>query len=85
MTSSTKFYVTDSNSIVDMFVWPNFGNCTISMAKVITSIFKDLTRKNDFFVELSGLKFNNLGLALGMLFRFYNIVTKGLKLKVRKF
>ena len=28
---------------------------------------------------------NNLGLALGAKFKFYTIVTKGLKLKVRKF
>ena len=31
------------------------------------------------------MKFNNLGLALGMALTFYTSVTKGLKLKVRKF
>ena len=31
------------------------------------------------------MKFNNLGLALGMTLKFYKNVGKGLKLKVRKF
>ena len=31
------------------------------------------------------LKFNNLGLALGVAMKFYTSLEKGLKLKVRKF
>ena len=31
------------------------------------------------------MKFNNLGLALGMALKFYTSLTKGLKLKVRTF
>ena len=31
------------------------------------------------------VKFNNVGLALGMTWKFYNSVAKGSKLKVRKF
>ena len=27
----------DSNYIVDVFMWPKFGNCSISMRKVITT------------------------------------------------
>ena len=27
----------DSNYIVDVFMWPKFGNCSISMREVITS------------------------------------------------
>ena len=27
----------DSNCIVDVFMWPKFGNCSISMRKVITT------------------------------------------------
>ena len=27
----------DSNYIVDAFMWPKFGNCSISMRKVITT------------------------------------------------
>ena len=44
-----------------------------------------MTRKNAFFEEWSWLKFNNLGLALGTNLRFYTSLSKGLKLKVRKF
>ena len=45
-----------------------------------------------FYKELRGglegwswFKLNNLGLALGMAFKFHTSVEKGLKLKVRKF
>ena len=44
-----------------------------------------MTRKATFFEGWSWFKFNNLGLALGMTLKFYTSVTKGLKLKVRKF
>ena len=27
----------DSNYIVDLFMWPKFGNCSISMREVITT------------------------------------------------
>ena len=27
----------DSNYIVDVFMWPKFGNCSISMREVITT------------------------------------------------
>ena len=48
-------------------------------------MYKDLTRKNTFFEGWFWFKFNNLGLALGKILKFYPSVTKGLKLKVRKF
>ena len=44
-----------------------------------------MTRKTALFGRWSRFKFNNLGLALGTKLKFYNSVTKGLKLKVRKF
>ena len=44
-----------------------------------------MTRKTTFFEGWSWFKFNNLGLALGTNLKFYTSVTKGLKLKVRKF
>ena len=28
----------DSNYIVDVFLWPKFGNCSISMREVITTL-----------------------------------------------
>ena len=44
-----------------------------------------MTKKNDFFNEWSQFKFNNLGLALGMVLKFYSNVVIELKLKARKF
>ena len=32
----------DSNHVIDMVMWPKFGNC------IITSFYKDLTRKTAF-------------------------------------
>ena len=40
--------------------------------------YKDLTRKTPFFEGWSWLKFNNLGLKLGMALKFYTSVAKGL-------
>ena len=53
------------------------------MTEVIM-IFKDVTKK-PFFRGWSWLNLNNLGLALGIAFKFYTSVAKGLKLKVTKF
>ena len=82
----------DSNYILDVLMWPKFGNSSISKRKVITtSIFKDLTRKTAFFEGWSWFKFNDLGLALGTnltldtRYKLYISVTKGSKLKVRTF
>ena len=47
--------------------------------------YKDLTRKTSFLEEWSWFKFNNLGLAIVTILKFYTIVSKGLKLKDRKF
>ena len=45
-----------------------------------------LTRKSVFFFEgQSWFKFNSFGLALGTNLKFYTIVAKGLKVKVREF
>ena len=38
-----------------------------------------------FFEGWSWFKFNNLGLALGIVFKFYTSVKNGLKLKVSEF
>ena len=68
-------------------MWRKFGNSSISVREVIiTSIlYKDLTRKNTFFEGWSWFKFNNLGLTLGIILKFYTSVAKWSKLKVRKF
>ena len=47
--------------------------------------YMDLTRKTAFFEGWSWFKFNNLGLALGTNLKFYNSLSQGIKLKVRKF
>ena len=76
----------DSNYILDVLMWPKFGNSSISKRKVITtSIFKDLTRKTAFFEGWSWFKFNNFGLALGMALKFCTSVAKVSKLKVSEF
>ena len=49
MTSPAKFYH-DSDSIVDVFMRPKFGNFSISMTEVITtSILLGFVQKNCFF------------------------------------
>ena len=32
-----KILLRDSNCIVDLFMWPKFGNCSISVSEVITT------------------------------------------------
>ena len=34
---TSKFLSRDSNYIIDALMWPKFGNCSISMKKVITT------------------------------------------------
>ena len=68
----------DSNYIMDVVMWPKFGNCGISMRKVV----KGFDQKGKGW---SWFKINNLGMALGTNLKFCTSVAKGLKLKVRKF
>ena len=51
----------------------------------MTSILQGFDQKNRFFDGWSWFKFNNLGLAIGTNLKFYTSLSKGLKLKVRKF
>ena len=60
----------DPYYVVDVFMWPKFGDCSISMSVV---------------EGWSWFRFNKLGLALGTNLKFYTSVTKELKLKVRMF
>ena len=65
---------------------PKFGNSSISIREVIiTSMLQGFDQKNTFFVRWFWFKSNNLELALRTALKFYPSVTKGLKLKVRKF
>ena len=48
---TNKILSRDSNYIVDVVMWPKFGNSSISIREVIiTSTCKDLTRKPLFWV-----------------------------------
>ena len=47
---TSKILSHGSNYIVDVFMWPKFGNCSISMRSSHNLSFdKDLTRKTAFF------------------------------------
>ena len=64
---ANKILSCDSKYIVDVVMWPKFGNSNTSMREVvINQFYKDLTRKTAFFEGWSWFKFINLGLALDM-------------------
>lgn len=68
-----------------MFKCPKFGNFSTSLRKVIiSSILWWFDQKTDFAEGCYWFKFNNLELVLGMAFRFYNNMAKGLTLKIKK-
>ena len=85
MTSPTKCHM---NQII-LWIW----SCDQSLATLVfvkqklsePHFYKDLTKKTTFFERRSWFKFNNLGLALGANLKLYTSLSKGLKLKVRKF
>ena len=72
---TNKILSRDSNYIVDGVMWLKFDDSNIFRREVII---------NSFFEGWYWLKFNKLGLALGMALKFYSRVAKGLKLKVKK-
>ena len=51
----------------------------------MTKILKEFGQKKIVFEECFWIKFNNLGLALGMVLKSYISVAEGLKITVRKF
>ena len=75
---TNKILSCDSIYIVNVVMWPKFGNSSTSMREFIITT-------TSFFAGWSWFKFNNLGLALVITFKFYTSVAKGLKLKVRNF
>ena len=80
---TNKILSPDSNYIVDVFMWPKFGNSISILSQ--PQFYIDLTWKATFFEGWSWFRFNNLGLALGTNLKFYISVAKALKLKGRKF
>ena len=64
----------DSNYIVDVVMWPKFGNSSVPMRKVIiTSVLKVFEQINHIFEGCSWFNFNNMGLALDMALKFYHV------------
>ena len=86
MMSPTKFY-----DMIQIILWMcSFDQSLVTLAFLWEKLskpqfYKDLTRKTVFFEGWSWFKFNNLGLTLGTNLKFYTSLSKGLKLKVRKF
>ena len=74
----------DSNYIVDVFMRPKFSNCRISM-RGVRNLNSIRIWPEKPLEGWSWFTFNNLGLALGTNMKFYTSVSKGLKLKFRKF
>ena len=67
-----KILSRELNYPVDLVMWPKLGNSRSSMREVIiTSILWGFHQKNEFFEGCSWFKLNNLGLALGMVLKFY--------------
>ena len=83
---TNKILSRDSNYNLDVVMWSNFGNSSISVREVIiTSILWEFDKKNCFFRGWSWFKFNNMGLVLGTNLKLYTSVKEGSKLKVRQF
>ena len=76
----------DSIYIMDVVMWPKFGSSSICIRVYHTLNFIRIwPKKTAFFDRWSWFKFNNLGLARGTKLKFYTSLSKGSKLKVRKF
>ena len=75
-----------SKNIVDVVIWPKFGNYHFYDRSYHYLNFTRTSPEKPIFLRGAlGFKFNNLELALCMALRFYKSVVKRLKLKVRKF
>ena len=77
MTSPTKFY-----HVTQILL--QMHSCDQSFVTQL-QFYKYLTRKKDLSEGCSWFKFSNLELVLVVAFKSYISVTKGLKLKLRKF
>ena len=82
---TNKILSRDSNYIVDVFMQSLVTVSSLWEKLSQPQLYKDLTRKLAFLEGWSWFKFSNSGLPLGANLKCYNIVAKGLKLKVRKF
>ena len=85
MTSPIKFLSRDSYYITDVVMWKKFCNSSVSMREVYHNLNCIRIWPEKTFARCSWFKFHNLWLTLDTALKFYTSVTKGLKLKVRKF
>ena len=76
--SSTKIFTSHWNYVLDVVILPKFGNSSISVRLIKTSILE-----KPIFYVFSWFNFNNLGLALGNALRFYISEAKRSKLEVK--
>ena len=83
---TNKFLSHDSNFIIDVVMWPMFGNYHFYEQSYHNHNFIRIwPEKPVFFEGWSWFKFSNFKLALGTNLKFYISVAKGLKGNVRKF
>ena len=85
---TSKILSRHSNYVVDVVMWPKFGNEHFYERRYHNLRFIRIWPDKPVFLRggLKGwFKFNNLGLTQGIALTFYTSVAKGLKLKVRKF
>ena len=75
---TSKMLLRDSNSSVDVVMWPKFGHSRISMRDVIiTSISWGFDQKNQFFEGCFWFKLNKMGFAVGLPWNFTPVWQKG--------
>ena len=81
--ATSKILLRDSNYSLDVVMWLKSGKSSISMTEVIiTSILRRFDQKTKGF---SWFTFNNFGLALDMVLKFYTSEDIVLQIKVRNF
>ena len=78
----------NSNCIVDVAIWPKFGNACIPMnfLRILKEIYKNcitIWPKKWIFLRVVLVQIQLL--AIDMALKFYSSAPKGLKLKLRKF
>ena len=75
---TNKILSRNSNHIVNMVMWQNVGNSSISLREVIIiSSLWGFDHKSRLFVGWYWFYFNNLGVALGMELKFSSLLQKG--------
>ena len=82
---TNKILSSDSNYMVEMFIWPKFGNSSISMRKVNTTLVLLGFWPEKLLFLRGGLRSSYIFWYQGANLKFHTSVEKLLKLKVRGF